>query len=365
MSREVREMKRFSIFAFSITSVRMKKNIIFFCMVSVATALLVGGCTGRNDWQTIEGVIWRTTYRIVYQGEASLSDSIMPVLDNVEMSLSPFRASSLISRVNRSETDTADTMLQKVFEISRKVNRASDGRFDPTVAPLVNLWGFGTDTVTRRKVENDSLGFCVARSEIDSALALVGLSDCRIENGRIIKKHPGTTFNFSAVTKGFACDQVAEMLKRNGVKNYLVEIGGEIALGGKNRNGKEWQIQIDAPVESSAAPLHSRLKVITMSQGGVATSGNYRNFHNSGKYGKFGHTIDPVSGYPARTAIVSATVTAPNCGEADAWATACMATPDIDKAIEMIRREPAVEALLVVTEGDSLRIVTSTDCLFQ
>ena len=336
-------------------------------MIAAIASILATGCSKNKDWTVTEGVIWHTTYRIVYQGSLSLSDSVLNVLGNVEMSLSPFRDASLVSRINRAETDSTDAMLRQTFDIALHVNRASHGRFDPTVAPLINLWGFGTDSIARKRAETDGVdySFTVTPSELDSALSLVGIAECYVENGVIHKKHPLTTFNFSAIAKGYGCDMVAEMLKRNGVENYLVEIGGEIAAGGKNRQGNPWKIQIDAPVENPAEPIHSRLRIISIENGGIATSGNYRNFHETRRYGKFGHTIDPLSGYPVSTPIVSATVIAPTCAEADAWATACMATPDLQSAIDMIRNEPDVEALLVVAKGDSLRTVTTSDCQFQ
>lgn len=336
-------------------------------MIAIITAVFATGCGRKNDWNITEGVIWRTTYRVIYQGSSSLSDSVMNVLETVEQSLSPFRSSSLISRINRAETDSTDAMLRHIFDIAKHVNHASAGRFDPTVAPLINLWGFGTDSIARKRAETEGekCDFAVTANELDSALSLVGISECSIENGIIRKKHPLTAFNFSAITKGLGCDMVAEMLRRNGVENYMVEIGGEIALGGRNRNGKPWQIQIDSPVESTGSPIHSRLRIISLENGGIATSGNYRNFHETGRYGKFGHTIDPLTGYPVSTSIVSATVIATTCAEADAWATACMATPDLLQAVDMLDREPHVEGLLVVADGDSLRTVTTSDWQFK
>ncbi len=345
----------------------MRKNNITGCIIAAIICIMTNGCKEKNSWTVTEGVIWHTTYRIVYQGPESLSDSVLMVLDAVEQSLSPFRNSSLISRINRAETDTTDEMIRQAFGIAMNVNQASGGRFDPTVAPLINLWGFGTDSLARKRAETEAVNgdFTVTRSELDSALSLVGIGDCHIENIILHKKHPLTTFNFSAITKGLGCDKVAEMLQRNGVENYMVEIGGEIALGGNNRREEPWQIQIDVPMENLNEPIHSCLRVISVSNGGIATSGNYRNFHQTGRYGKFGHTIDPISGYPVKTAIVSATVIASTCAEADAWATACMATPKLQQAMDMISNIPDVEALLVVAEGDSLHTVSTSDCLFQ
>ena len=173
------------------------------------------------------------------------------------------------------------------------------------------------------------------------------------------KKHPVTSFNFSAVTKGFACDLIADMLQRNGATDLMVEIGGEIAIRGYNPEGKEWRIQIDAPVESQT-PVHTSAGMSRITDAGMATSGNYRNFHDTRRYGRIGHTIDPTTGMPIRTDVASATVIAPTAALADAWATACM-TATADSAIAMIDRQPNVECLLVKAVADSLITVTSAD----
>lgn len=334
-------------------------------MAAVAAVVCFCGCGHKAQWQSAEGSVWHTTYRIVWDGPAALADSITAVTSGVEMSLSPFQPQSLISRINRGETDRADSLLAAVMHISKRVNAESAGRFDPTVAPLVNLWGFGTDTVARRRFERGE-AVEVSAAAIDSALQRVGIAHCDVAQGRVVKKHPATTFNFSAVTKGLGVDCVADMLRRNGVANFMVEIGGEIVAQGVNPRGEAWRIQIDAPVAQtpgSDLPVHERLRVIPVSGVGVATSGNYRNFHSSQRYGRFGHTIDPVTGRPVQTNVVAATIVAPTAGEADAWATACMAQ-QADSALAMIarqaKRHPAVECLLVVADGDSLRVVTSS-----
>ncbi len=331
-----------------------KPSVLIRILFFTFTTLVAAGCSEKNNWEINEGVVWHTTYRIVYNSDRNLADSINAVFTEVEQSLSPFRENSLISRINRSETTDTDSLIRRAFEIARMVNTASGYRFDPTVAPLVNIWGFGTDSVARKLAEDTdpSHPFIVPQETIDSALSLVGIADCRIENGLISKKHPLTTFNFSAITKGMGCDMVAAMLRRNGVKNYMVEIGGEISASGHNARMRPWQIQLDSPSEENGAPR-------------VATSGNYRNFHKTAGYGKIGHTINPVDGQPAQSEILSATVLAPTCGEADAWATACMTQPSASEALRMLATDPSVEALLVVARGDSMQIVATPDCRFK
>lgn len=327
----------------------------FISMSVIAT--LFEACQPAGEWRIAEGAVWNTTYRIVYHGPHALDDSIQEVMNQVDMSLSPFNPSSLISRINRGDTDSTDQLINSAFTISKRVNSAGHGRFDPTVAPLVNLWGFGYDISARRNIESNPDNFSIPQTKIDSALTMVGISSCRISNGIIHKKHPATTFNFSAVAKGMGCDFIASMLTRNGCTDYMVEIGGEIAIAGHNMHRKPWHIQIDTPVTTDTVS-HNPLTFISVTDCGIATSGNYRNFHDTSHYGRIGHTIDPVTGFPVATDVVSATVVAPTAADADAWATSCMAST-ADSAISIINRIHNIECLLVTIQADTLRVRTS------
>lgn len=324
--------------------------------IAVTAGTTLSSCGRSPQWHTAEGVVWNTTYRIVYHSPASLDDSIEMIFTQIDESLSPFNPQSVISRINRGETDRTDALIDSVFNISQRVSALSGGRFDPTVSPLVNLWGFGFDREARTRAETDS-AFTVPREMIDSALEMVGIGQCHITDGVITKKHSATSFNFSAVTKGLACDLIADMLRRNGSEHNMVEIGGEIALSGHNPEGNNWRIQIDAPTCSDA--LHTRLGTIAVTECGIATSGNYRNYHDTRRHGRIGHTIDPVSGMPAESDVAAATVTAPSAAIADAWATACMAT-GAAPSLAAIEQLDGVECLLVVNRADSLAIITST-----
>lgn len=256
------------------------------------------------------------------------------------MSLSPFNSNSLISRINRGENLAADSMLRRIFLASQEVNHNSYGAFDPTVAPLINLWGFG---YSNSEIEP-------TQEAIDSIMPLVGIASCSLTaEGFIIKKTPRTEFNFSAITKGYGCDLIGEMLTRNGCTDFLVEIGGEIALTGYNPMGKNWRIMIDAPIDNDTAVVHERMAVIEPSNGGVATSGNYRNYKLTDT-GKVWHTISTATGRPARTDLLSVTVVAPNAMLADAYATSCMAMR-CDSAVAMLERTTGVDALLVMLDS--------------
>lgn len=315
----------------------MKKHLFSLSFIIAVVTLLMAsltGCRRAAAWHLAEGAVWNTSYRITYSAPADLNDSIQNVFRQVESSLSPFSPTSLISRINRDETDSVDALISRVFAISQEVSRRSMGRFDPTVSPIVNLWKFGYTG----KVDSDS-AWEPTEAQIDSAISLVGILDCSISpQGRMSKKAPGTSFNFSAVTKGYACDLILEMLQRNGCTDAMVEIGGEVAVCGSSPRGDSWRLQIDAPVLSADSVIHQPLEVVEVADCGIATSGNYRNFHLDSAGRRVGHTINPLSGRPAISPFLSVTVIAPSCAEADACATALMATPSRAAADTLIAR---------------------------
>lgn len=312
-------------------------------IVPLIAAALIAACDRRPAYRRAAGSVWHTVYHITYAGDRDLDDSILAVMRGVERSLSPFDSTSLVSAVNRGDTTVrADRLLRLVTEGSRSVWSASGGAFDPTVAPLVNLWGFGWT--------GDGGGKEPTQEQIDSVLLTVGMGECGIDSaGRVVRKHPATQFNYSAITKGLGCDEVGAMLARNGVTDYMVEIGGEIAVRGVNERGEPWHVMIDVPRECDSGVTHERLTVVELSEGGIATSGNYRNYRDT-PGGRVGHTISPVTGRPVRSVTLSATVIAADCMTADALATACMAM-DPDSAAAMIRRAGDGTRAIIVTAG--------------
>lgn len=315
--------------------------------IIVIVGALLCGC-GEAQYRRAAGATWGTTYSIVYKAPRDLSDSIVSVMRQVDMSLSPFERESLVSKVNANLPATADSMLTDVMRLSQQVCELSGGAFDPTVAPLINLWGFGYRDA----------GSAPTQAEIDSALACVGIMECRINaDGSVSKKSPETEFNFSAIAKGYGVDAIAAMLRRNGCTDYMVEVGGEIALAGRNPKGSDWRIQIDAPVADSTSLVHERLTVLELTDRCIATSGNYRNFRAMGDT-LVGHTIHPATGRPVSTATLSVTVIAPSTALADALATAVMAMP-ADQAAVMLESMPQVEALIVSAKADSTYAITT------
>lgn len=325
----------------------MKISYLLFAVLAMATLC---NCSSQ-EYRRASGAKWGTVYHVTYQADSDLSDSIVAEMTRIERSLSPFDEQSIISAINRGEDAQIDSLIVNVFNCSQRINRASHGMFDPTVGPLIDIWGFGT---------NKEVKDAPSQAMIDSALATVGIDRCSIADGHIIKGHPSTQFNFSAITKGYGCDLVGEMLRRNGVENYMVEIGGEIALKGHNPKGKPWNIQIDAPIDDNTGATSQRMATIAVTDCGIATSGNYRNYRDYQGEGRVGHTINPRTGHPMTSSTLSATVIAPTCMEADALATACMALP-LDQSITMIEAYPGASAMLIDSDpAGNLRTHTTS-----
>lgn len=289
----------------------MKKSL--YSLTLLLTLLSTLTSCRNKEYRAIEGMVWNTTFHITYCGAPDLTDSVYATLRRVEMSVSAFAPHSLVSRINRCETDTVDTDFAKVYREARDVWQLSSGYFDPTLSPLINAYGFG--------YQNSSTP--PDQSHTDSILQFVGMEKTSLNGTHLVKQDPRTEFNFSAIAKGYGCDQVGEMFQRAGVDDYMVEIGGEIALHGRNPEGGLWRISIDKPVVSNTREIHESQTVLTLTDCGIATSGNYRNYHEQGGR-RVGHTFDPKTGRPALTDVLSATVIAPTCMRADALATACM-----------------------------------------
>lgn len=331
---------------------RMKRHALLFTLVPVIMALALCGCSPREEVRQMSGETWGTTYHITYTSSKDLSARAIAEMRLVDSTLSMFNPASEVSRVNATESPVrVSEPFREVFAVSAEVSRLSSGAFDPTVAPLVDFWGFG-----RRKAAEAIPDTAL----LPGLLERVGISGCSLSpDGTLTKKHPLTEFDFSAVAKGYGVDRIASALAREGVKDYMVEVGGEIALSGLNPRGEPWHIQIDAPVVADTL-THRRLTVLELSDCCIATSGNYRRWLDT-PGGRIGHTISPLTGRPVPSPTLSATVIAPTCAMADALATACMALPP-DKAMEMIDRLPGVAAMLVTgsdVPGEDFALLTS------
>ena len=300
--------------------------------------LMFTACTKQKQYFEESGSVFHTIYHIKYEGSEILTEKIDAEFQKFNLSLNPFNPNSIISKVNRNEAVEADDWFIEVFNKAKEVSYHSEGIFDITCAPLVNLWGFGFSKM-------DS----VTPQMIDSIKQFVGYQKVRLDGRKVVKDDSRILLNCSAIAKGYASDIIARLLEREGIENYMVEIGGEVTMKGVNQNGKCWRIGINKPEDDSTGIKNDIEEVVQLcKKGGVATSGNYRNYYvKDGK--KYAHTIDPRTGYPSEQSILSATIVAEDCITADAYATAFMAM-GLEKAREAAKNIPGIEYYVIYSD---------------
>ena len=293
-----------------------KSNYIWLVLLVVGTVLILlrhnniiswgdSAATYRNE----KGLIFGTMYSITYEHDESLKLDIDNELKRFDASLSMFNESSIISRINRNEESIVDSLFSKVFKVAMTVSAITDGCFDITVAPLVNAWGFGFTEET-----------APSQAKIDSILQIVGWQKVQLTpEGKVEKQDPRIMLDCSAIAKGYAVDVIADLLRKKGVKNYMVDIGGEVDVAGVNSSGGLWRIGISKPDDDPESRNQDLQTILEITDKGIATSGNYRNFYYKDGM-KYAHTIDPKTGHPVQHSILSSTVIAKECIIADAFA---------------------------------------------
>lgn len=291
-------------------------------------------------YQYNEGSIFKTSYHIKYQYAEDLQNEIDSELKKFDLSLSGYNPNSIVSRVNNNDTTVVlNDWFLTVFHEAMKVSEATDGAFDITVAPLVNAWGFGF-----RKSKG------VTPQIIDSLKQLIGYKRVRIVNNHVVKDDPRILLDCASLSDGFASDVIANLLDRKGISNYMVEIGGEIMLKGKNPEGKIWIIGVDKPIDNPNPTTSELQEKVRLTDAALSTSGNYRNYYKiNGK--KYAHTINPQTGYPVQHNLLSATIVAPTCIEADAYSTACMVI-GLEKSLELVEKHPELEGYFINTDAN-------------
>jgi thiamine biosynthesis lipoprotein len=281
---------------------------------TIIIAFFFSGCAEEvRNTINLSGPAQGTTYNISYAAGAyaNYRNAIDSIFITIDQSLSTYQPGSIISRINRNETVLVDTHFIAVFNKAKVVFENTNGLFDPTVAPLVNAWGFGF-----KKKEN------VTSALIDSLKKMTGYKQVWIEGNKLVKLHPEVMLDFNAIAPGYTVDVLAAFLESKGIQQYMIELGGEVRSKGKKLDGNAWTLGIEQPEEnpSEGPSLHARIE---LNDNSLATSGNYRNFYME-EGNKFSHIIDPITGYPAKNNLLSATVIAPDCITADAYATAFM-----------------------------------------
>ena len=292
-------------------------------------------------YEKIVGAAQGTTYHITYQTRLgkSLQRSIDSILKDFDHSLSTYDPSSNLSRLNQNDPQAKpDAYFNRVFNVSQEVWNATDGAFDITIAPIVNAYGFGSG----KQMDIDS-------ARIDSLLQYVGMDKVKLVDGILQKSDPAITMNVNAIAQGYSVDVVAEFLESRNISNYMVEIGGELRSKGKNPSGKKWRIGIDKPEEGNFVAGHNLQAILSISGKSLATSGNYRKYYEKDGL-KYVHTIDPQTGYPVMSRLLSATIVSEECIYADAYATACMVL-GLEKSKQLLKEHPELRAYLIYSDS--------------
>ena len=304
--------------------------------------VLACGCSGRTEYMSVDGVMLGTTLRIVADvrgtSPAEVYAAAMELDREAKASMSMFDPESLLSRLNRNETDSVDRHIAFNLRLADSIGRLSGGRYDVTIAPLVEAWGFAG-----RERSGDP--------DVDSLLAFVGRDKVRIAGGRLVKDDPRVRLDFNSVAKGYTVDLLAELVERFGAENYLVDIGGEVRCRGVNAQGDPWRIGIETPFDGNMSDGAYVQRRIRMSAGGLATSGNYRRFYVDAQGNKVAHTIDPRTGRSAVSRLLSVTVAAESCAEADALGTMFLAM-GADDALAAAEAMPQVKAYFILAGAD-------------
>ncbi|UKN01320.1 FAD:protein FMN transferase [Paracrocinitomix mangrovi] len=304
--------------------------------------------TNTQDSQSIEiyGNTQGTTYGIIINDEIEIDkDEVDDVLSEFDKALSSYIPNSILTELNNAPAGNfvySDThnYFNRCYQLSQEVFHLTDGYFEPTIYPLVDGWGFMKNV---EQVPDSSV--------VDSLRALLGFGDGyhftflmqeiegdTLPKNTIFKRTPQAKLDFNAIAQGLAVDVIAELIESKGGKNYFVEIGGEIRVKGKNKDGVFWRIGIDKPIENSSAETREIYEIVELDNLSIATSGSYRKFYEKGGQ-KYSHTLNPKTGYPVSHNLLSVSVVAENCALADALATAFMVM-GVDKTKEFVKSHP-------------------------
>lgn len=312
-------------------------RIVFLLFLIVGSIYIIRQ-QNTMPYQHNTGQIFGTTYHITYQSEKDLHREILQRLQLVDQTFSTFNDESIISKINRNEPVKLNQMFIEVFDLAKTVSKDTHGAFDITVAPLVNVWGFGFKS-----------GTPPTKAVIDSLRHLTGYEKVKLIGSKVRKQDPRIMLDCSAIAKGYGSDVVAQYLRSRDVENFMIEIGGEIVVQGNSDKRLPWKIGVTKPTDDSTQVNNELQTVLNVSNTAMATSGNYRRFYyKNGK--KYAHTIDPKTGYPVQHNILSATVLANTCAKADAYATSFMVL-GLEKTQQVLQHHPDLMVYLIYADG--------------
>ena len=313
-------------------------------VIILVLSVFLFACNNTDDRYSIimDGYAQGTTYQVTLVSDSVVdySDEINHIFNVIDQSMSAWIDTSLLSRINRGDTSVVlDDHFVRVFQKAKSVSARTDGAFDFTVGPLARAWGFGADG----KVEH------MDSTVVDSLKQLVGYEKVELVNGRIRKQNPRIRFDFNAIAQGYTVDAIHSFLYEKGYRDFLIEVGGELRASGRNASGKLWRIGIDKPSEEIQTDRF--IAVIQLEDRALATSGNYRKFYIDEQTGmKYVHTINPQTGYPVQSNLLSVSVLANDATTADAFATAMM-VKGLDGSISLLKSmSEELDALLIYSD---------------
>ena len=320
-------------------------RIVFF----IGFMALLASCNRGPQKMVLQGEAQGSYYAVTYYDEQgrNFQQEIDSIFHAVDVSVNLWVDTSVISKVNRNEEVKLDSIFVDNFRIAQEAASLSDGYFDPTISPIVAAWGFSYkhgDTITPQL--------------IDSLKQLVNYRNIRIEDGKVIKVNPAMTLDFNAIAQGYTSDLIASFLDSRGIKNYLVDTGGEIMARGEKPNDQPWIVGIEKPADNwdSEQVVHTR---IALRDKGLVTSGSTRKYvERNGK--RYSHCIDPKTGYPVEHNVLSVTVLAENSVWADALASICMVM-GMEKSLPLIESMDGVEAYYIYVNEQNALETFATD----
>lgn len=311
----------------------------YFIFVIFALSLLTYACRPEGKIVKFGGEAQGTSYAVTYVDAEGryFQDSVNLILKKFDTSCSIYKSNSIISRFNNNDpTAKADKYFTTVFNKAMEVSEKSGGAFDITVGQLVRAWGFSL----KSNIKMDA-------KKVDSLRKYVGYKKVKLVNGRLIKENPNIQLDFNAIAQGFSSDVLGRFLESKGIKNYLIDVGGEVLGKGKKPDGTEWSVGIEKPASDSLQTQQIEA-IVTLKNSALSTSGNYRKYFIKDGI-KYSHTIDPFTGYPVHHTLLAVSVLAENSITADSYCTALLVM-GMDKALEYIKQNPGIEAYFIYSD---------------
>jgi len=316
----------------------MIHRILFFIFSIVVFICCNSGKHPERPVQ-LRGETFGTYYVVSYYcaDRKEFDTEIDSLLYGFNNSMSYYVENSVLSKINRNDTDIMDDYFRVLLKRSLDIYEKTDGAFDVTVTPLVNAWGFGHEN---RKD--------MTQSKVDSIIEFVGSDMVSIDSNRVLKQDPRIQFDFNAIAKGYASDLVGSLLESKGITSYFVDIGGDIIVGDVKPDDSPWRIAIERPAKKHDAPQEYD-HIVELDNRAVATSGSYRQYLEIDGQ-KYSHTIDPKTGYPVKNNLLSVTVFANDCLTADAYATAFMVMGK-EKAGKFVDKRDDLDAIFIFSKN--------------